>query len=289
MTAASIVSILVAILFAILVSQGVLPTVTVDDSNVDSTFSFEYFPWVLLMGSSSFCITLRYWHLIPQWFGFGHSYFFDKLCIHQTDKDLKVAGILSFAAFVDHSKEFLLLWDVSYFTRLWCILEVAALVRSCDRGDLQSRQLPLVFMPVRLAHVSAIGLLCTLFIQVTYELNKCAGYVLPVEAVVGLTLLIALTKLSFLMREYLQSRSTLALALSVFKVREAECAQENDRELVNATIVEWFGTLDKFDEHVRTTVKNKVLATIGPVLHWLDAFVWAPYLELSIVFRNEMM
>ena len=56
------------------------------------------------------------------WHSRQKVYFLDKFCVHQTDLELKNAGVASFAAFVAMSKQVLLLWSVVYFTRLWCVL-----------------------------------------------------------------------------------------------------------------------------------------------------------------------
>ena len=43
--------------------------------------------------------------------------------MHQTDLELKHAGVASFAAFVALSERVLVLWSPRYFERLWCMLE----------------------------------------------------------------------------------------------------------------------------------------------------------------------
>ena len=69
-------------------------------------------------------------------FLFGHqimgdtpSVWVDKLCIHQTDPDLKAEQIASLAVFVARSQRMLILWDDTYFERLWCNLELATRAR----------------------------------------------------------------------------------------------------------------------------------------------------------------
>ena len=52
-------------------------------------------------------------------------YFLDCLCIHQTDIKRKIEGIRHLAGFVAMSKTIYIMWDDIYFTRLWCVYEVA--------------------------------------------------------------------------------------------------------------------------------------------------------------------
>jgi len=58
--------------------------------------------------------------------------FLDKVCINQTDSQKKQDGIDGLGGFIKHSKKLMVLWDPSYFTRLWCTLEMAATVYLSD-------------------------------------------------------------------------------------------------------------------------------------------------------------
>ncbi|OLP88959.1 hypothetical protein AK812_SmicGene29629 [Symbiodinium microadriaticum] len=57
------------------------------------------------------------------------SIWIDRLCIHQTDLDLKAEQIKSVPTFVARSSRMLVLCDGSYFERLWCNLELATFAR----------------------------------------------------------------------------------------------------------------------------------------------------------------
>merc|ERR1712070_605657 len=52
--------------------------------------------------------------------------FLDKVCIHQSDPEKKLRSIDGLGGFLKKSNKVLVLWDPSYFTRLWCALEMAA-------------------------------------------------------------------------------------------------------------------------------------------------------------------
>lgn len=109
---AILVSFLVAATCTALCRARLLPVVTLED------LGFSFFPWALTIGSGTFFLVLGSWQHV----GRQKVYFLDKFCVHQTDLELKHAGVASFAAFVALSNQVLLLWSVVYFTRLWCVL-----------------------------------------------------------------------------------------------------------------------------------------------------------------------
>jgi len=49
----------------------------------------------------------------------------DKLCIHQTNEHLKMLGMQSMLEIVRSSDRLCILWDETYFERLWCNAEIA--------------------------------------------------------------------------------------------------------------------------------------------------------------------
>merc|ERR1712232_1015554 len=61
--------------------------------------------------------------------------FLDKVCVPQHDSERKVLAIHSFGAFVQRSDRMLVLWDATYFSRLWCVFEVAVFL-SLSKGGL---------------------------------------------------------------------------------------------------------------------------------------------------------
>ena len=52
----------------------------------------------------------------------GPSMLFDRLCVHQTDAELKKKALESIPVFVANSKRMLILWDETFMGRLWCVL-----------------------------------------------------------------------------------------------------------------------------------------------------------------------
>merc|ERR1712130_53584 len=99
------------------------------------------------MGSPNFCSTNM--HAIQMPFGctmigslaflcvyfFGHRItrkkqcFLDICCIDQASNESKQQGILKLGAYLNCSDNFIVLFDPSYFTRTWCVFELACYCR----------------------------------------------------------------------------------------------------------------------------------------------------------------
>ena len=94
--------------------------------------------------------------------------FLDRLCIHQTDATLKRRGIDSLGGFLAHSKRMVVVYSSSYITRLWCVFELAAKVRTHGVGAID-------LMPT--AACTAIGTPCVMCMA--------SSAVLPLSALAG--------------------------------------------------------------------------------------------------------
>mmetsp|Transcript_79239 Transcript_79239/g.224097 ORF Transcript_79239/g.224097 Transcript_79239/m.224097 type:complete len:641 (+) Transcript_79239:69-1991(+) len=253
---------------AVLTSLGFLPSMPVATL---SGKEVRYAPWCLVSGLLAFIPGLLFWHHLPQLLlgARGGSFFFDLLCVHQFDHVRKEAGIRNFAAFIASSNQVLLLWTPAYFTRLWCTLEMAALVHdhmhSHSRGAF--KPLPLVFMPLNLAKVATLTTLTLWSIQLLYAVNlllggPSAGWVFIV------VVMVAVQPVAFsFMVAYARERIQLSQQLRSFSVEDSECLHERDRKKVFETLVAWFGDLEAFNEHVRTVVCTQILTALGRKVH----------------------
>merc|ERR1719221_2302633 len=85
---------------------------------------FRFF--VLPVGMFLFISVLTNYHWFAKCCRIGPMIFFDKVCIHQTNPELKEAGIKSIGGILQNSKELILAWDTTYFQRLWCTYELSA-------------------------------------------------------------------------------------------------------------------------------------------------------------------
>ncbi|CAJ1334794.1 unnamed protein product [Effrenium voratum] len=97
-------------------------------------------------------------HICGRW---SPSVWVDKLCIHQTDMGLKAEQIAALPVFVARSSRMLVLWDETYFERLWCNLELATFSR--HGGAEKVEVLPLWLAPWLLASILSDLVSATMF------------------------------------------------------------------------------------------------------------------------------
>eukprot|EP00439_Symbiodinium_sp_Y106_P072143 s901_g13.t1 len=259
-------SLVVSIALALLVSQKVIPSAP-SGLGVRATRGL---PWCLFFGSLTFVVSLVNWHHLRAACGFRRTYFMDKFCVHQGDPDLKRRGVASFAAFIGKSQRMLLLWSPQYFTRLWCTLEVAALVRASNgiNGQIEGA-LPLEFFPLQLASVSCMAWLLQFIAFLAIDIYRMFN---PNDlAAAGVTVFLVMLASMILMRSltaYARARVALADQLQNFSIQEAQCARLEDRTKVQERVLKWFESLDSCNQHIREKVKDQVLAVLGPSQHY---------------------
>ena len=193
--------------------------------------------------------------IFGQQLSFGHrppSVWVDKLCIHQTDMAKKEEQINALPVFVAHSTKMLILWDDTYFERLWCNLELATCARygGTKKIDVQ----PLWLAPWLLCTI-CLDLLSTLVMEILFR--TCPGWSATWEtpimdilarsvfgrdpvtlqfcSVVAIWIIsgfcyfpnIIPSFLSF--RWKLQSHQLMLQQMSAFDVRDAKCTMPSDR------------------------------------------------------------
>ncbi|OLP93290.1 hypothetical protein AK812_SmicGene24831 [Symbiodinium microadriaticum] len=238
-------SLLVGFALAMLVWQKVIPSTPAGLDGVGS----RGLPWCLIFGSLTFAVSLVNWHHLRAACGFRRTYFMDKFCVHQGDPDLKRRGVASFAAFIGKSQRMLLLWSPQYFTRLWCTLEVAALVRASNgvNGQIEGA-LPLDFFPLQLASVSCMAWLLQFIAFLAIDIYRMFN---PNDiAAASVTIFLVILASMILMR------SLTATRFPVIRMTDPE------------RVLKWFENLDTCNQHIREKVKDQVLAVLGPSQHY---------------------
>jgi len=180
--------------------------------------------------------------------------FLDKVCIHQTDAEKKQRGVDGLAGFLNHSEEILVLWDRTYFTRLWCTFEIAAYVY-LHGSDLHNRVVPIIrgystiLVVVAVFAVNVIAMLSTYMPLLSGAMEITSGLVFAVWVV-------------HMTRNFTRQRLDLRTQMVGFRCDEASCfccsmqhvmpdtkaPIKCDRIVIYGAIRSWFtGGLEEFE------------------------------------------
>ena len=190
------------------------------------------------------------------------SLWVDKLCIHQTDLDLKSKQIAALPVFVAHASRMLILWDETYFERLWCNLELATFVHC---GGIQNVDLlPLWLAPWLLCSILLDLLSASLFELLEHALpNWSMRWISPIMDATGsvlgknpamlkfaslfiiwmfsgVTYLLVSVPSFFSFRMKLRNHQLLLNQMSSFDVRAAKCTLLADRSAIEEQVVALF-------------------------------------------------
>ncbi|CAE6971381.1 unnamed protein product, partial [Symbiodinium sp. CCMP2592] len=195
------------------------------------------------------------------WFG-GQSVWLDILCVHQTDMARKAEQIAALPTFVAHSSRMLILWDDTYFSRLWCNLELATFVRRCGAEKLD-------FVPLWLAPWLLLSVLLDLMTASILELLEhvfpswsatwASHITLHIESVLGKnpamltfatmfiiwmisgTIYLPVSMPSFFsFRTKLRGHKAMLDQMATFDVRAAECTLSSDRDVIEHQVKDLF-------------------------------------------------
>ncbi|CAE7941780.1 unnamed protein product [Symbiodinium necroappetens] len=190
----------------------------------------------------------------------GPRFWVDRLCVDQTDETTKSAGIAALPTFVANSSQMLVLWDKSYYERLWCNFEVSIFVKSHDLKSL--RLLPLWLAPwmlttMLLSYISAR--LLAVFTELgdpgnlmksavganpfAILLHRLREYVVDGQ-VFALFYLPSIMIGVVAFQKKLDGHQNMLESMDSFDVRHAKCAEEQDRNVIEAQVAELFDGLE---------------------------------------------
>jgi len=244
--------------------------------------------------------------------------FLDRLCIAQHDMALKEQGIRGLGCFLSKSRNLTILWSGRYFSRLWCLYELASYLKD---ENVRAQQRNLQILPVHLCLLLIItsvqSLLWIVFLMISLTtgvhpsshsiffnlFGRGGAASIPIALYVGLG---CMTKLYQLPQQLLH-----------FQVQEAECfcCSNNhkhpetgkelpcDRKLVFSALQKWFGDVNdvsaetwmhRFNMMVRKTLSHRIALTVGrglpPFSYVLSTVCVAPFpflcFFLPLAFRN---
>ena len=277
--AALVIGSCIALILAILSFMRYLPGYNKVPSYVEPEFAGEYHfaPWANLGGNLSALVTLLLWRSRGQ-------IFIDLVCIHQQDPQLKAEGLLNLGAFLNRSKQLIVACDNIYWTRAWCVFEVAAFLKS------HGNSAKIVIRPTALAGVTFYFVLSTSSLIMFEVLMPAGGIFLFVR----LLYLLHFALLAYVMREYWHMFFETEEQIRNFRWEAAtcNCCERNhvshdgkdlpcDKDVLGECISNWFGSIENFNQTVQTQVLSMYQRQLGrsPLGYgWLVAistcFLW---------------
>jgi len=195
----------------------------------DPDHQFDIYIWSQVAGLLVTILLYFKWQDVSLCFSERRSIFVDKLCIEQSDPELKKDGIRSLPAFLAKTDELVVLWSHHYFSRLWCVLELATWIHL--------RKPKLRFIAID-STACVVAIFCCFWV---------AGLAWHYEPALGIDCNLSIPVFSvyiipcaFVVHKYLQMRSDLESHVKEFECEKAECSDEQDRALILGTIDKWF-------------------------------------------------
>jgi len=261
-----------------------------------------------------FYLVFFFGHTLP--FSRGNLLFWvDKLCIHQTRAELKVAGVTALPEFVANSWRMIILWSNTYFDRLWCCAELATCIATRGgAGHIHFQPLwlaPWVLVTILLDNL-AVGLWQGYFIAkigpgsswsisvgnaLAGEGNATSIFLMEV---IGITAALATSYLVLVIPNMLsfgvklENHSLMLDQIANFRLADAKCTVESDRAVVEDHVRQLFDgnqdlgrnpeggseqvdSVGRFDFFVQNTVKAAVHDCVGSTGS-------LPYKQAAVVF-----
>ncbi|CAE7614560.1 unnamed protein product [Symbiodinium sp. CCMP2592] len=192
------------------------------------------------------------------------SLWVDKLCVDQTSDTTKQRGIAGLPTVVACTGTLLVLWDATYFERLWCNLELSVFVKCC--GVKRLRFVPLWLTPWLL------GTMCITYLEArlqslaliydpslgtdsivesdTSELQTSAWGWQHVLTFLAETQVFTVSYLPVIIfsivtfHQKLDGHKLMLEHLKTYDIREAKCSVESDRPLIEGLVAELFDGLE---------------------------------------------
>lgn len=227
--------------------------------------------WCVLSGTLVTVLTFFLWQ--PQ-----KRVFLDRICINQSDPELKFAGVLSIGGILKNSRSMLVCWDETYFQRLWCVFELAAFLKSHDESATELDIRPTFLGPC----AACLFLMTSAAMLVIRPQQEAKAYLdTPINAAIsvfGVFSVVAPVGAACL-RDFFCKVEGMKDQLPKFCLRDPTChccetghvldsghVTSCDREVMEDCIRSWFGSTIRFESHVRTRVLPEVEKSLGNYL-----------------------
>lgn len=207
-------------------------------------------PWVLVGSFLAVVAGLLIAPYLPSFCTSSDLCFVDAACIHQADPEKKQAGVDAIAGFLSKSRQLRILWSPPYFSRLWCVFEIAAYRKVNPRGAL-------VLAPMFVERTVLLVVFGAFTMAGFFWIIDANNYDPRVKAIfVAFNPLILLVHF---LRSNARDKTTLLQDLERFDLENVHCSLDSDREFVMAAIDRWYGSRKAFTEYVRGPLRQELL------------------------------
>lgn len=171
----------------------------------------------------SLCLAVLLWPEVVDRFGNGGPrVFLDKVCIHQTDQNLKLRGIRKLGAFIAKSDTMIVLYGSEYLYKLWTVFELASFLSVHVPEDLH-------IIPM------TVSLVVSVFLGAVWLRGLGLVVAESVVRISNLDVAINLIMCCILYASFLQMYRSQAAArkdFQQFSVAKANCFLETDRFII---------------------------------------------------------
>lgn len=214
------------------------------------------------------------------------DFWLDKSCIHQTRTEMKIQGVSALAEVVASSDRLVILWDDSYFDRLWCNAEVAtfcSLNNGVDKIDFVPLWLAPWIISTMILDIVSICFSSKLFVLIPMTGDYFAKHLPSGEPwlinflaqFVGIGLAFSIGYLPVVLpnwhsfRTKLNNHEQMLAQCKGYKLENAKCTVESDRLIVEEIITDlWSHEADpikEFNRFVNEDLSAKLLEHTGRI------------------------
>jgi len=204
----------------------------------------------------------------------------DKLCIHQTNENLKMLGMQSMLEIVRSSDRFCILWDETYFERLWCNAELATFCAT--HGGTKNVDVVPLWLPPWIITTMVLDVFCSsLTVHLVWPLQSIAKFwtswlgndlwVLCLAApCIGITQKVVsylplLIPNSFALTDKIRQHRAMFEQLRNFNHAQAKCTVESDRRVLEEHIAALFPqhAFTSFDQFMNVNLVDAMKEKVG--------------------------
>ncbi|KAF4696488.1 hypothetical protein FOZ60_000178 [Perkinsus olseni] len=205
---------------------------------------------VQILGAIAFVLGICFGHLVPSRSN-KRMVFLDKCCIPQNDSAARRQGIYNMDAFLRRSKQLFILWTPDYFSRLWCVYELASYLRTHNEKTTRFRSVPCFrfFIYATLCEFAILLMVRVLGEDWSFEDLPYIVVALDIFLEVMASIALCFVILYF----FVPAKSILAAQLSSLTVASAECSWTGDKRMLRSIIEGWYGSDQEFERSIRTT------------------------------------